>query len=143
MANRVKNLHTLYKKGDLSVDKSGLITVQQKIFDGSLTKAIVVPTSLFPGLVNALHIKASHPSKLQLTKLLSRHFYSPGQTKVISDATDKCHTCLSLKQIPSELFPQMTTSVDGFGANFSIDVMVRLKQKIVVVREKMSQFVSV
>ena len=36
----------------------------------------------------------------------------------------------------------MTTSVDGFGANFSIDVMVRLKQKIVVVREKMSQFVS-
>ena len=123
------------------VDKSGLITVRQKQPDGSLAQTIVVPTGMFPGLVNALHIKTSHPSKLQLTKLLARHFYCPGQTKVISDITDKCHTCLSLKQLPSQLFPEMTTSVEGFGCNFSADVMVRMKQKIIVIREKMSQFV--
>ena len=137
----LKLLHNLYKKGELMVDKSGLITVRQKQPDGSLAQTIVVPTGMFPGLVNALHIRTSHPSKLQLSKLLARHFYCPGQSKVISDITDKCHTCLSLKQLPSQLFPEMTTSVEGFGCNFSADVMVRMKQKILVIREKMSQFV--
>ena len=137
----LKLLHNLYKKGELMIDKSGLITVRQKQPDGSLAQTIVVPTGMFPGLVNAMHIKTSHPSKLQLTKLLARHFYCPGQTKVISDITDKCHTCLSLKQLPSQLFPEMTTSVEGFGCNFSADVMVRMKQKVLVIREKMSQFV--
>ena len=137
----LKLLHNLYKKGELSIDKSGLVTVRQKQSDGSLAQAIVVPTDMFPGLVNAMHLKTSHPSKLQLTKLLSRHFYCPGQTTVISEVTDNCHTCLSLKQLPSQLFPEMTTSVEGFGCNFSADVMVRLKQKILVIREKMSQFV--
>ena len=137
----LKLLHNLYKKGELSVDKSGLVTVRQKQPDGSLAQVIVVPTGMFPGLVNAIHLKTSHPSKLQLTKLLARHFYCPGQTKVISDVTDNCQTCLSLKQLPSQLFPEMTTSVEGFGCNFSADVMVRLNQKILVIREKMSQFV--
>ena len=35
----------------------------------------------------------------------------------------------------------MTTAVDGFGCNFSADVMVRFNQKILLIREKMSQFV--
>ena len=137
----IKALHNLYKKGELHVDKSDLITVRQKQSDGSFAQTIVVPKNMFPGLANALHVKTSHPSKMQLTRLLSRHFYSPGQTKVISDISDKCYTCLSLKQLPKELFPQVTTAVNGFGSNFSADVIVRLKQKILLVRENLSQFV--
>ena len=137
----LKVLHNLYKKGDLHVDASKLITVKQKQKDGSFSHAIVVPQNMFPGLANALHLKTSHPSKLQLSRLLARHFFSPGQTKVISEVIDKCHTCLSLKQLPKQLFPEMTTTVDGFGCNFSADVMVRFNQKILLIREKMSQFV--
>ena len=137
----LKALHNLYKKGDLHVDRSNLITVKRKQNNGSFFQAIVVPQSLFPALASAIHLKTSHPSKLQLSRLLARHFFSPGQSKVISDVTDRCHTCLSLKQLPKTLFPEMTTTVDGFGCNFSADVMVRLNQKILVVREKMSQFV--
>ena len=74
----IKTLHNLYTKGDLHVDKANLITVRQKQSDGSFSQNIVVPQKLFPGLANALHVKTSHPSKARLTKLLARHFYSPG-----------------------------------------------------------------
>ena len=75
----LKVLHNLYKKGDLHVDASKLITVKQKQKDGSFSQAIVVPQNMFPGLANALHLKTSHPSKLQLSRLLARHFFSPEQ----------------------------------------------------------------
>ena len=97
----IKTLHNLYTKRDLHVDTANLITVRQKQSDGSFSQNIVVPQKLFPGLANALHVKTSHPSKAQLTKLLARHFYSPGQTKVISDISDHCYTCLSLRQLPA------------------------------------------
>ena len=114
------------------MDKANLITVRHKQSDGSFSQNIAVPQKLFPGLANALHVKTSHLSKAQLTKLLARHFYSPGQTKVISDISDHCYTCLSLRKLPKQLFPEVTTTTDGFGSNFSADVIVRLKQKILL-----------
>ena len=67
----LKRMYNLYKKGLLSIDQSGLITV--KYIDGSSGveyDAISVPKQLYPGLVQSIHIKLSHPSKNLMHKFL-------------------------------------------------------------------------
>ena len=81
-----------------------------------------------------------HASKSQLQKLMSRYFYSVGSQRMISEVIDNCHTCLSLKQLPKELFPETTGDIIGFGSHFACDVMVRNTQKILLIREKLTQF---
>ena len=136
----LKLLYNLYCKGSLHVSKQGLITVTQKQENGEHTKAIVVPTNLYPGLAHSVHLKTSHSSKTQLTRLMTRYFYSVGHHRMIADVIDNCHVCLSLKQLPKELFPETTGEITGFGTHFACDVMVRNKQNILLIREKLTQF---
>ena len=70
---------------------------------GEQSQAIVVPTSLYPGLAHSIHLKTMHCSKLQLQRLMSRYFYAVGHQRMISEVIDNCHTCLSLKQLPKEV----------------------------------------
>ena len=137
----LKLLHTQYSKGKLKIESDGLLTVSQKVDGNELVKAIIVPTNMYPGLIQALHLKLNHPSKSQLQKVLSRYFYCVGHLRMPDTLYDNCHTCLSLKKLPQELFPQSTEQVPGFGARFAVDVMVRCQQKILVCREKLTQFV--
>ena len=136
----LKLLHNLYCKGLLKVSNQGLITVIQNQENGQQTQAIVVPTNLFPGLAHSLHLKTMHASKLQLQRLMSRYFYSVGHQRMIGEVVDNCHTCLSVKQLPKELFPETTGEIQGFGSHFACDVMVRNSQKILWIREKLTQF---
>ena len=136
----LKLLHNLFRKGDLQISSQGLITVSHTQESGVKSQAIVVPTSMYPGLVHAIHIKTMHASKQQMFRLMSRYFYTPGHQRVISEVVDRCHTCLSLKQLPKELFPETTGEILGFGSHFACDVMVRNRQKVLLIREKLSQF---
>ena len=136
----LKLLYNLYCRGSLKISSQGLITVTQTQESGEQTQAIVVPTLLFPGLAHSIHLKTMHCSKLQLQRLMSRYFYTVGHHRIISDVVDNCHTCLSLKQLPKELFPETTGEIIGFGSHFACDVMVRNNQKILLIREKLSQF---
>ena len=136
----LKLLHNLYCKGSLKISNQGLITVTQCHENGDQTQAIVVPTNLYPGLVHSIHLKTMHSSKLQLQRLMSRYFYSVGHQRVISEVVDNCHTCLSLKELPKELFPETTGQIQGFGSHFACDIMVRNSQKILWIREKLTQF---
>ena len=95
---------------------------------------------MFPGLVQAIHLKLGHPSKLQLMKLLSRYLYSPGYARVVEEVTSNCVVCSSLKQLPEQLFSESTVETPTFGANFSSDVIRMHGQKILLTREKLSQF---
>ena len=72
--------------------------------------------------------------------MLSRYFYTPGHTKIISDVTDNCLQCTSLKTLPKELFNDSTEQTGPFATEFATDVIERSNQKILVVREKLSQF---
>ena len=74
----LKLLHNMYCKGKLKIDSSGLILVtsQSGYFSG---QSILVPDNLYPAIVSVLHQKLAHPSKAQLSKLLSRYFYSVGR----------------------------------------------------------------
>ena len=83
-------MFNLYREGKLKVHKDGLVTVSHTEKDGHQYKAISVPTALFPGLIHALHVKLSHPSKFQLSKLIARYFYTPGYLRIIDEVSDSC-----------------------------------------------------
>ena len=136
----LKLLYNIYSKGDLKISSQGLITVTQTQQLGGQNQAIVVPQNLFPGLAHAIHLKTMHASKVQMQKLMSRYFYAVGHQRIISEVVDNCQTCLSLKQLPKELFPETTGDITGFGSHFACDVMVRNTQKILLIREKLTQF---
>ena len=135
---KLKLLHNLYTQGKLYIDH-GLIRVKSPDVEIS-TDAISVPSSIFPGVLNALHIRLDHPSKAQLTRLVSRYFYSPGWRALIDEITDNCHQCAATKTLPKVLTEDSTTLPDNIGSNFAADVMEREGQKILIVRECMSQF---
>ena len=86
-----------------------------------------------------MHLKTMHSSKMQLQWLMSRYFYTVGHHRMVSDAVDNCHVCLSVKQLPKELFPETTGIIEGFGSHFACDIMVRNKQHILLIREKLTQ----
>ena len=137
---KLKKLYNLYREGKLKVHKDGLVTITHTDQMGSQYQAVSVPTALFPGLIHALHFKLSHPSKIQLGKLVSRHFYTLGYQRIIDEVTDSCEMCAALKQLPKEVFSESTGPIDGFGTNFSADVIERNSQQILIVREKLSSF---
>ena len=137
---KLKLLFNLYRQGKLKVHKDGLVTVTHTENNGSQYQAISVPTTLFPGLIHALHYKLSHPSKLQMSKLASRHFYTPGYLRIIEEVSESCETCCALKQLPKEIFSESTGQIEGFGSHFSADVIERNGQQILIIREKLSSF---
>ena len=136
----LKNLHSLFMKGKLKMSQNGLLTSEHIDDNGQIYHPIVVPHTLFPGLVCAIHLKLAHPTKYQMTRLLSRYFLCPGSTRVISDVVDSCHTCLSLKPLPPTLFSETTIVSNDFGARFAADVMVRNGQHILFIIEQLTGF---
>ena len=137
---KLKLLHNLYKEGKLKIMKDGLIMVKHKNDDGSYSQEISVPTVMFPGLIHALHIKLSHPSKLQLTKMIAKNFYTPGYCRIIEEVHNSCELCSAMKTLPKEIFSQSTGEMNTLGSNMSADIIERNQQQILIVREKLSQF---
>ena len=61
---KLKLLHNLYTQGKLRLEEDGLIMITSP--DGALNGAVIsVPPSLYPGIVNAIHIRLDHPNKTQ------------------------------------------------------------------------------
>ena len=139
---QVKRLHNLYRNGQLKIDSDGLISVLHMDASGNENKVISVPHTFFPGLVHSLHIKLNHPSKAQMQRLLSRHFYCSGHTRIINEVVSNCDLCRSLQQLPKELYSEFTEPTPVFGGNFSADVIKKDGQLVFICREKLSQFTS-
>ena len=135
----IKLLHKLYTQGKLFVDKDVLVLI--KTPEGKINGAVIsVPPTLFPGLVSALHLRFTHPSKGQLTDLISLYFYAPGWKAINDEVCDACHQRASIKKLPKILLDDTTTESSGLATKFSADVMERDNQKILIVREDISQF---
>ena len=133
-------LHNLYKEGKLKILKDGLVVVKHTEPDGKNYQAISVPTTLYPGLLHALHTKLNHPSKAQLARLVARYFYSPGYHRIVEEVSNACELCMAIRQLPKQLFSESTGDIEGFGKNFSADVIERTSQQILIVREKLSSY---
>ena len=106
-------------------------------FDGSV---ISIPPALFPGVINALHIRLEHPSKTQLTDLVSRYFYVPGWRTIIEDVCDSCHQCATVRKLPKVLLDDTSSTPPGLASNFAVDIIERCQQKILIIRENLSQY---
>merc|ERR1712082_291673 len=89
---KLKLLHNLYRNGMLKKTADGFITVTQPATDEGEYAAISVPPIMYPGLIQALHLKLNHPSKLQLERVSTRYFYTPGYARIISEVA----VCTSL-----------------------------------------------
>ena len=96
----------------------------------------MVPSEILPGLITALHIQFSHPTKSQLSKVFDRHFYAISSMKCIEEVVGACNQCNSLKTIGRELFHQSSSpSPTKPGEQFASDVVRRRTQYIFVLRD--------
>ena len=119
-----------------SLDNNGLIIVRKPDPFLHQRELIVVPNEILPGLLTALHIQFSHPTKHQLSKLFDRHFYAIASTKYIEEVVDACNQCNSLKALNRELFQQTSSpSPTRPGEQFASDVIRRQTQHIFVSRD--------
>ena len=139
---KIKLLHNQYTQGKLYVDHDDMVMIKSPVghYKGSV---ILIPPSLFPGITNALHIQLGHPSKAQLSSLMARFFYTPGGKAIIDDITDHCYQCATVRCLPKVLLEDTTSPSSGLCSKFSIDVIERFSQKLLVIREDLSQFIRV
>ena len=136
----LKSLYNQYTKGSLTISKAGLITNKHHDEAGIPRSQIVIPTNLYPGLAAAIHAKLNHPTKFQMGKLMSRHFYCPSSQKMLEECVDNCHTCIALKPMPETLFHETTTPPSKFGTRYAMDVMKRNGQNLLFIVELLTQF---
>ena len=99
--------------------------------------------TIIDGLLTTLHIKLIHPSRHQLKQVVLRYFYALDLDKALDQCSQTCHTCASLKKIPSCLTQQSTSDPPAtVGISFAADVLKRNKQLILAVRETVSSFTT-
>ena len=135
----IKKLYRLYVAGEVMIDKDGAVLVKTK--DGAYSGyAMVVPSNIYPGLMHTLHIRLEHPSKSQLMALTQRYFYCHGFQSIIDQVTEGCLQCASVKKLPKVLLHDTTEATGPCGLQFAADVMEQHSQKVLLVREKLTQF---
>ena len=89
-------------------------------------ECIVVPQTVFPGLVAALHIKLDHPTPHQLKQVLRRYFFALDLDRQVDQVYTSCHHCASLRSFPKPLIEQSTSETPpAVGTYFAADVVVR------------------
>ena len=129
---KVKLLKNQYTQGKLYVDQDDVIMLKSP--DGKLNGSVIsIPPSLYPGIANALHIQLGHPSKAQLSALMSWHFHTPGGKSIIDEVADNCHQCATVRKLPKVLLKFTTTPSQRLCSKFSVDVIERCTQKILVI----------
>ena len=105
------------------------------------SERIVVPRDFVKGLLECLHLKLQHPSKLQLRKVFVRAYYALDLDEYLDVVAKRCHTCLALSDMPNKFLQQsMTTYPSAIGSNFASDIIKRSGQLILIVREYVSSY---
>lgn len=126
-----------------SLAKDGMLVVRRNEPLVPSTELIIIPRSVLDGLVTALHIKLSHPSKHQLLLVLKRHFYALDLSKAVDRVYMSCHTCASLQKFPNALVKQSSEDPpEAVGISFAADVLKRYRQLILLVRETTTSYTT-
>lgn len=124
-----------------SIANDGMLIVKRSDPFQKSVERIVIPRKIAPGLVTALHLELSHPSTYQLEQVFSRAFFTLDMHSTISKVGNNCHTCASLKSMPS-LFKKQSTSptIHTVGSNMSADILKDYGQMILILRENISAY---
>ena len=126
---------------DVVIAADGLLVVRDHQPFQPPRERLVVPQSVLDGLLTALHIRFSHPSKYQMKRLFSRYFFALDVDKAIDLVSSSCHICESVKSIPKHFQPQSSEDApQSIGISFAADVARRHRQLILVVRETVSSY---
>ena len=137
-----KNLRTVrkYLSANILVSPDGLL-IRRLVKPLIASDQIVIPQLALPGIITALHLRLNHPTSHQMSKVFTRYFYAINHEKIITEITNSCHHCSSIKDIPSSLITQTTSDPPStVGSNYSADVVRRCKQKIFIIRETTTSF---
>lgn len=127
----------------VKIANDGLLIVNHTEPLQGVRERIVIPKQLLSGLLTALHIKLEHPSQHQLKKITKRYFYGLSMDDEITNVSQACHLCQSLRKVDHVIDPQSTESLpDGIGMVFAADVVRRFQQNILVVRECITSFTA-
>jgi len=117
-----------------SISSDGLLVVKKTEPLAPSRDRIVVPRHVLDGLLTALHLKLSHPSCLQLKKVVSRYFYALDKT--IERVSLGCHPCAALRHVPHAVIEQSTFDPPAaVGVSFAADILKQSRQLILVLRE--------
>ena len=126
---------------DVVIAADGLLVVRDHQPFQPPRERLVVPRSVLEGLLTALHIRFSHPSKYQMKRLFSRYFFALDVDKAIDLVSSSCHLCESVKSIPKHFQPQSSEDApQSIGISFAADVARRHRQLILVLRETVSSY---
>ena len=126
---------------DVVIAADGLLVVRDHQPFQPPRERLVVPRSVLEGLLTALHIRFSHPSKYQMKRLFSRYFFALDVDKAIDLVSSSCHICESVKSIPKHFQPQSSEDApQSIGISFAADVARRHRQLILVLRETVSSY---
>ena len=135
---KIKLLHNLFVQGRLIL-RDGIFFLSTP--DGHFKDSVIsIPPDLYPGIAHALNIRLDHPSKGQLSALMAKYFYTPGWRSIVEEVSSNCHQCKALRKLPKVLLDHSHTPIPYVGAKFALDVIERESQKILVLRECLSQF---
>ena len=128
---------------DVVIAADGLLVVRDHQPFQPPRERLVVPRSVLDGLLTALHIRFSHPSKYQTKRLFTRYFFALDVDKTIDLVSSSCHTCQSVKSIPKHFQPQScAVAPRSIGVSLAADVARRHRQLILVIRETVSSYTS-
>ena len=121
--------------------KDGLLIVMHSTPFLPPLELIVVPEHLIHGLLTSLHLKLSHPTALQLSKVFKRRFFALKSEHYAKLVVEHCELCRSLASLPKEYHPQSSVDLPTSPCKtFAADVVRRFRQKIFVLRETFSSF---
>ena len=67
------------------------------------------PGEILHGFIMALHLRLSHPSVNEMSKVFKRYFWAINMDKALTDCVASCHQCASLKKAPHALIPQASS----------------------------------
>ena len=138
-ATRISDVKRYLK--DVIIASDGLLVVRDHQPFQPPRERLVVPRSVLDGLLTALHIRFSHPSKYQTKRLFSRYFFALDVDKAIDLVSSSCHICESVKSIPKHFQPQSSeVAPQSNGVSFAADVARRHRQLILVLRETVSSY---
>ena len=138
-ATNIKDIKRYLQVATITSD--GLIVVHKTDPFSPVRECVIVPRSVFPGLVTALHIKLNHPSPHQLKQVIRRYFFALDLDHYIDEVYSACHHCASLHSFPKPLVKQSTSDLPpSVETTFAADIIHHARQFILVLRECMTSY---
>jgi len=123
-----------------SIAKDGLLVVKRLDSLPAMTEAIIVPRSAMCGLLTVLHLRLNHPSRHQLQQVVTRYFYSLNLSEYVSEVSEQCHICQSLKSTRGPILQSSEVPPETVGISFAADILRRERQFIFLLRETVTSY---